>query len=743
LVRSNHREFNSRDFPVVENLWGVSGLALDDLDERFATAVKLALGASRTAGNAESDAGLECPPTDMIASYYEYTLNRAERARLEEHFSGCARCQGTLAALLRTAPANDSVSEAAGSAASAARRPAAQSAGIRERWFESRPAWRIAGLTAVAAAMLAIVVVAGLHLYESRIGQESEQVAALSPTPGRDHRQRSHPAPTASSPNASSGAELALNDKKSAYKSLMPPVPAEPTTATAPSAAAAAPGAPSTPPANAPAETGAPAEEVAPPIAPSSAEQNGAVPASAAQAAAALGALAATPAPATTTAPAMSAAPSVAAAPSAAAPSVPAPAAGAVAAGAIGAGIAAKAAPPPNSQTTARAAPPAAPGAVNETQRQLEKVSPTTPSLQQPEHPAVTQAPANASKVAPAENSRQSASVAEPAPTADVAALARKRAQQQLAKEQLAQQQLAQQKFAQQQLEQDRLAEAEREAEMTRKAELARKAELERKAELARKAELERKAELDRRAELARKAEQAKRNADLKRKLELANREAQARQARPASSITPRNESASTQMQIASAPPQSQRGVGSAGAAIGGSSAVGQAQTGAPIAASPGTGAAATRAPASGNVIARAEPPIYSAPVVAKIAPGIPVAPHAILITPPDHSVYWSLQNSGLIYRTSDRKSWTPESTGVQAEFLAGMAPSNTICWAVGRKGVILLTTDGTHWERINSPTASDVIGIVAASKDVATIFTAGGVNYSTFDGGSNWEQAN
>ena len=39
--------------------------------------------------------------------------------------------------------------------------------------------------------------------------------------------------------------------------------------------------------------------------------------------------------------------------------------------------------------------------------------------------------------------------------------------------------------------------------------------------------------------------------------------------------------------------------------------------------------------------------------------------------------------------------------------------------------------------------TASDVIGITAASKDVATIFTAGGVNYSTFDGGSNWEQAN
>ena len=163
-------------------------------------------------------------------------------------------------------------------------------------------------------------------------------------------------------------------------------------------------------------------------------------------------------------------------------------------------------------------------------------------------------------------------------------------------------------------------------------------------------------------------------------------------------------------MQIASAPPQSQGAIGGAGA---------------------------------GSLSARTEPPIYSAPIVAKVAPGIPVAPHAILISTPDHSVYWSLQNSGLIYRTYDRKSWTPESTGVQAELLAGMAPTDTVCWAVGRKGVILLTTDGFHWERVKSPTASDVIGIVAASKDVATIFTAGGVNYSTFDGGSNWEQAN
>jgi len=56
---------------------------------------------------------------------------------------------------------------------------------------------------------------------------------------------------------------------------------------------------------------------------------------------------------------------------------------------------------------------------------------------------------------------------------------------------------------------------------------------------------------------------------------------------------------------------------------------------------------------------------------------------------------------------------------------------------------VILQTTDGTHWTQISSPTTSDVIGITAPGKDVATIFTASGATYSTFDGGSNWQKVN
>src|ERR1700686_404253 len=75
---------------------GSSGLALDDLDDRFAAAVKVALGGARGPRNDESDTaeGSECPSADVIASYYEHGLGRVDRVSLETHFSRCARCQG-------------------------------------------------------------------------------------------------------------------------------------------------------------------------------------------------------------------------------------------------------------------------------------------------------------------------------------------------------------------------------------------------------------------------------------------------------------------------------------------------------------------------------------------------------------------------------------------------------------------------------------------------------------------------
>ena len=206
-------------------------MALDDLDDRFAAAVKVALGGARGPRNDESDTaeGSECPSADVIASYYEHGLGRVERASLETHFSRCARCQGTLAALLRAAPVLDAATEAGGLSAAATRRAAADSAGFRERWREIRPAWRIAGVSMAATAMLAAVVVAGMQVYQGSFGRQNEQLAALSSSPQRHH---SHKAPPASSPPAN--ANLALNDNapdtKLDKKSM---VPAEPSRAEA------------------------------------------------------------------------------------------------------------------------------------------------------------------------------------------------------------------------------------------------------------------------------------------------------------------------------------------------------------------------------------------------------------------------------------------------------------------------------------------------------------------------------
>jgi hypothetical protein len=609
-------------------------LALDDFEDRFATAVKLALDASRASGDDKSDAadGAECPPVDAIASYYEYALNRVERARLETHFSGCARCQGTLAALLRAAPAVDTASAAGGFAARGA---ASESTGIRERWFEISPAWRIAGTTAAAAAMLAVAVGGSVHVFRSRMRRESEPIIALSAA-SRVHRDESHP--------SSSNNELALNE----LKSSVPAAPAAPKMATAPSAgvvsapirdasrassgtsqgtssavpSAAAPSASTgeaTTSSSTSAEPALPSEEAAPPVAPPNTEQNDATAAAGAQAAAALGALAVTPAPVATTAPSIAAPTAAGSAGAAATPSVTTPptAAGASAGESKNTSAAIAAAPAAMAGVPGTTAPPS--------------------RLQQFQSATVLPAPA----IAPGENYRQSGRLTVPAAAGGASALStRQRAQERFAKDQLAKEQLAEEK---------------------------------------------------RKAELARKADLAKRDANLKRQMALAQREL----------------AAPIPMQIAAAPrAAAQSGVGS-------------------------------------NEIAMAERPVASAPAVATMVRGIPVAPHALLISPADHSIYWSLQNSGVIYRSNDRKSWTPVFTAMPAELLAGMAPSDTVCWAVGRKGVILLTTDGIHWARVNSPTASDVIGITAASKDVATIFTAAGVTFSTFDGGSNWTPAN
>ncbi len=115
-------------------------------------------------------------------------------------------------------------------------------------------------------------------------------------------------------------------------------------------------------------------------------------------------------------------------------------------------------------------------------------------------------------------------------------------------------------------------------------------------------------------------------------------------------------------------------------------------------------------------------------------------AARSVLVSSSDRSVYWALEDSGTIFRSTDQKSWQQQESGVQSDLLAGQAVSKTVCWVVGRKGTILLTTDGTRWQRIKSPTTADLVSVSAASAEVADIAAVNGSRFSTFDRGSNWQ---
>jgi hypothetical protein len=617
-------------------------VALDDFEERFAAAVKAALDASRTAGEEHSGAVAAhgCPSLDSISAYYEGMVSRSERTRLEAHFSGCSKCQGTLAALLRAAP------EEAGHEARA-------QAGSIEPDSDNPPkplkangrAWRIAVIAAGTAVILAGAGIGGVYFYRST---------------GGFYRS------TGETPQSHSS-DLALNEAKSNMARAQSSPSAEA------SEAASAPARLVSPPTAAPGasmkaggQSGVGAEQFAPTAADSGEDKHDAQAASADQAAAALGALASIPAP-----PA-AAVSSAAARPSAAQPVSPKFAANHPAASAktpAGADAQSRAG---NRDSALNAKPPGAAGAAAAGAK-LGALASSPPALTR------STAAASTTSIPPAGKAIKRQPTAHPEAAHRTPAKASPDAQSKIGAGPNPNRTVA---------------------SPPQSSEVARQALADEK----------------RRAKLIREAKaQAEKESKLKEELAKARREARTRAEIQSAMINvhPRPQP----VRIASAPPLKQL----------------------PIRANSTTVTSSASPPVPSAVQSPAKA-VTSAPVVAAIAPGIPVAPRASLVASPDHRVYWSLQNSGVIYRTNDRKSWTPQFSGTTADLLAGMAPSDTVCWAVGRNGTILLSTDGAHWERIKPPTKSDVTGVIAAGKDVATIFTADGRSYSTWDGGSNWQ---
>ncbi len=122
-----------------------------------------------------------------------------------------------------------------------------------------------------------------------------------------------------------------------------------------------------------------------------------------------------------------------------------------------------------------------------------------------------------------------------------------------------------------------------------------------------------------------------------------------------------------------------------------------------------------------------------------QVAPG----PRIVLVATQDRSVMWRVGAAGLIEHSSDGGlTWQAQASNVDAELLAGSAPTEKICWVVGRAGTILRTTDGEHWEKIAPPAPLDYVGVTASDALRAVVIAEGGKRFRTADGGRAWESA-
>ena len=112
-----------------------------------------------------------------------------------------------------------------------------------------------------------------------------------------------------------------------------------------------------------------------------------------------------------------------------------------------------------------------------------------------------------------------------------------------------------------------------------------------------------------------------------------------------------------------------------------------------------------------------------------------------VTIATPARAVLWRVGPGGSMGKSRDSgRTWQAQVSNVEADLLAGSAPSEMVCWVVGRAGTILRTTDGERWEKVSSPATEDWIAVKAQDALRARVFAAGGQAYVTADGGKTWQ---
>ena len=101
--------------------------------------------------------------------------------------------------------------------------------------------------------------------------------------------------------------------------------------------------------------------------------------------------------------------------------------------------------------------------------------------------------------------------------------------------------------------------------------------------------------------------------------------------------------------------------------------------------------------------------------------------------------VRWRVLASGQVLKSTDDSEWAVVTITPTVFILNGHAPSPTVCWLVGRAGIVMVSTDGTKFLRAKPPALADLRSITAIDAQQATVTTADGRVFSTFDAGETW----
>jgi hypothetical protein len=138
-------------------------MASRDDDKAMAGLLQKSLAGDSRAGasaNIASAAGKDCPEPEILAAYFDRTLDAEETARYDLHFSQCTHCREQLAAMAR---ASD---DAGGDKKSAS----------AWNWLRT-PTW----LTPAAAAFALLVVIVGITLHKQHATQVANEIAMSRP----------------------------------------------------------------------------------------------------------------------------------------------------------------------------------------------------------------------------------------------------------------------------------------------------------------------------------------------------------------------------------------------------------------------------------------------------------------------------------------------------------------------------------------------------------------------------------